>query len=84
MANASGSQHDASMPHTRSEQNFIPVGQHVDYTGLEVSGELDQKMVEEIESLCMNCHEDVRFLFASLYTPMSSLTFKIRVSPVSF
>lgn len=30
-------------------------------SGLQEDGE-DSKLVEEIESLCMNCHEDVSFL----------------------
>ena len=71
------------MSHSHPEQNFIPVGQHVEHTGREAQEELDQIMVEEIESLCMNCHEDVCCHHPNLYTPMPSLIWKIRVSPVS-
>jgi hypothetical protein len=38
------------------KQLFAPVGAQVD----------EPKLVEEIESLCMNCHEDVSGFFCSV------------------
>ena len=83
MAEGSDSQNGTDTPHSYGEQNFIPVGQHVDHSAQQANGELDQRMVEEIESLCMNCHEDVRYYYANLYPPRPLLILKIRASPVS-
>ena len=46
----------------RAEQRaklFLPVGEKVDGFVIAGEGEDAPKLVEEVESLCMNCHENV-------------------------
>ena len=56
-----------------SNDLFAAIGKQVLGLSLEDdenSSEDDRvKVVDEIESLCMNCHEDVSFLLPSTYEP---------------
>ena len=60
---ANGSQ-DATTKTLSSAEFFETIGQKASQTGQtngagQENGEDDGKVVEEIESLCMNCHENV-------------------------
>lgn len=38
---------------------FAPIGDKVEKSTPVADGEDDERIVEEIESMCMNCHENV-------------------------
>lgn len=44
----------------KAEDLFADMGQKVNDASREGLGEEDTKVVDEIESLCMNCHANVR------------------------
>ena len=80
MADANIGQSEGHNPEGYKKDPFLPVGQHVANNKNSENGELEQRMVEEIESLCMNCHEDVGI---RSYTPGLSLKKSIREQPAS-
>ena len=57
----------------RRAELFLPVSDQVANLGVNYQGEdedgddPDLKVVEEIESLCMNCHEDVSWYYCVEY-----------------
>ena len=84
MADASNTQSDSLEPKVSEQGAFVPVGQHVAAATTTDDGELDQKMVEEIESLCMNCHEDVGTSYVDLQTSSPFLNASLRAQLDSF
>lgn len=48
--------------HSLAQDLFEDMGRKVAEASAQEDGEDGTKVVDEIESLCMNCHEDVRLL----------------------